>query len=254
MDNHIFRSALNGFNRQDVTVYIEKTQKEASEHAQALEAQLEELRKSEAQLRAELESLTQERDTLCAQLSDMTESREHTAAELDAALEKNAELEQAVQVARSEQDSLNALLQGMRDEVAAARGEKESVAQLELEARKRADALMEEKRAQAEELLAQARSQAQALLTNASEQADHAISAAYERAEEIRAVMEAQVAQTSAEANELISSVETITAHVAAELRKMDVAVTQLPINFNHLKDGLKDILEQTGDRSPAQN
>ena len=29
MDNHIFRSALSGFNRQDVMAYIERTQKQA---------------------------------------------------------------------------------------------------------------------------------------------------------------------------------------------------------------------------------
>ena len=33
MDNHIFRSALSGFNRQDVMEYIERTQKQAEEAA-----------------------------------------------------------------------------------------------------------------------------------------------------------------------------------------------------------------------------
>ena len=33
MDNHIFRSALSGFNRQDVMAYIERTQKQAEEAA-----------------------------------------------------------------------------------------------------------------------------------------------------------------------------------------------------------------------------
>ena len=36
MDNHIFRSALSGFNRQDVMEYIEKTQKEGESAAAAL--------------------------------------------------------------------------------------------------------------------------------------------------------------------------------------------------------------------------
>ena len=40
MDNHIFRSAIGGFNRQDVTEYIERTQKQAEEAAAALNKQL----------------------------------------------------------------------------------------------------------------------------------------------------------------------------------------------------------------------
>ena len=60
MDNHIFRSAFNGFNRQDVAAYIEKSQKEAAERAAELETQLEALRKSEEALRAELEKCEQE--------------------------------------------------------------------------------------------------------------------------------------------------------------------------------------------------
>ena len=43
MDNHIFRSALSGFNRQDVMAYIERTQKQAEEAAAGLEARLAEL-------------------------------------------------------------------------------------------------------------------------------------------------------------------------------------------------------------------
>ena len=43
MDNHIFRSALGGFNRQDVMEYIEKVQRLADERAASLEQQLEEI-------------------------------------------------------------------------------------------------------------------------------------------------------------------------------------------------------------------
>lgn len=40
MDNHIFRGAALGFNRQDVMEYIEKTQKEGESAAAALTEQL----------------------------------------------------------------------------------------------------------------------------------------------------------------------------------------------------------------------
>ena len=36
MDNHIFRGAALGFNRQDVMEYIERTQKQAEENAARL--------------------------------------------------------------------------------------------------------------------------------------------------------------------------------------------------------------------------
>ena len=229
MDNHIFRSSLNGFNRQDVTAYIEKSQREATERMAELESQKELLRKSEEDCRCELEACTQERDALREQL--LAVEREH---------EKN-------------KIEMTARLQKMQDEVAAAHLEKESVAQLELEARKRAEELLEETRAQAEELLAQARSQAQALLTTTNEQAEGMIEAARQRAEEIRSDMEKQTRRTGDEVNELVSSVETIVTHVTAELRKMDVAVAQLPINFNHLKDGMKHVIELASDRSVVE-
>ena len=229
MDNHIFRSALNGFNRQDVTAYIEKSQKEAAERLAELEAQLELLRKKEQEVSLALETCTQERDALREQIADL--EKEHDKKQME----------------------MTAQLQEMQSEVTAARKEKESVAQLELEARKRAEELLEETRAQTEEMLAQARAQAQALLTTANEQAESTIDEACQRAEEIRSGMEKQVRSTGAEVEELVSSVEMIVSHVTAELRKMDVAVAQLPINFNHLKDGMKDVLELANDRTVVE-
>ena len=44
MDNHIFRSAALGFNRQDVMEYIEKVQREAEARINGLTAQLDEAR------------------------------------------------------------------------------------------------------------------------------------------------------------------------------------------------------------------
>ena len=47
MDNHIFRSAIGGFHRQDVMEYIERTQKQSEENTAWLESQVEQLQKSE---------------------------------------------------------------------------------------------------------------------------------------------------------------------------------------------------------------
>ena len=73
MDNHIFRSALGGFNRQDVTEYIERTGKEAAEAARQLEEQIKTLQDSEAEAREALDARTQEKEELERQLQDMTE-------------------------------------------------------------------------------------------------------------------------------------------------------------------------------------
>ena len=226
MDNYIFRSALNGFNRQDVTAYIEKAQKESADRIAELETQLEELRKSEDALRSALEERAQECDDLREQMNVMVRDHEQSKSELEAQL-----LE-------------------MRGEVATAHSEKENVAQLELEARKRAEELLDETCVQTEELLEQARSQAQALVTAANEQAEDIISKADQRAKEIRADMESHAHDVEAQVNEIASSVETIVSHMSAELRKMDVAVSQLPINFNHLKDGMREVLKLTAEQS----
>ena len=72
MDNHIFRSAIGGFNRQDVMEYIERVQKRAEEDAAELEAQAGELRHANDELALQLEERTRERDGLEQQLEDMT--------------------------------------------------------------------------------------------------------------------------------------------------------------------------------------
>ncbi len=222
MDNCIFRSALNGFNRQDVTAYIERTQKDASERVAELEEQIDAMRKSEDGVRRMLDDCQFESDELRRQLAEQTTHHERVKAEMEAQLQE------------------------MRKEIATAHKEKETVAQLELDARKRAEALLAERSAQAEEILAQARGQAQALLTAANERAEQIINEASQRAEAIRAEVENHVKRTNTSVEELASSIETVVTHVSAELRKMDVAVAQLPINFNHLRDGLKEALEQS--------
>ena len=72
MDNHIFRSAIGGFHRQDVMEYIERTQKQSEENTAWLESQVEQLQKSEEEARSALQACQQERDQLAAELKEMT--------------------------------------------------------------------------------------------------------------------------------------------------------------------------------------
>lgn len=229
MDNHIFRNALNGFNRQDVTAYIEKTQKESAERIAQMEQEIEDLRREKAEVEKALESSVQEREALAERF------------------------EEQLRAARAECDGLLLRVSDMEGKVEVARCEKESVAQLELEARKRAEAIVETAERLAEELTAQAREQAQARIAESDEQAQRTLDNAHARAEEIRSDMEEQVTKTVREYNDLFMSFETAASHIAGELHKMDVMVSQLPINFNHLKDGLETVRAMTVDQTVTE-
>ena len=249
MDNHIFRGALNGFNRQDVIAYIEKTQKESAERIQKLEQEIEELRAQNADASKALENYRQELDTLTERIEEQRElledaqiSVEDITAEKLRCEETIRERDEQLKTALSERDDLARRVSDMEGQVEAARMEKERVAQLELEARQRAEKALEEARCQAEEILAQARAEA-----------EKTVNEALTAAESIRKRMENQVEHTAKEYNDMFTSFETVAAHVASELRKMDVIAAQLPINFDHLKDGLAEVLSQAQDRSVTE-
>ena len=58
--------------------------------------------------------------------------------------------------------------------------------------------------------------------------------------------------ETAAEYDQLFQSFTAITGHISSELRKLDVTAAQLPISFNHLKEGLQQLQEQARER-PAE-
>lgn len=260
MDNYIFRTALNGFNRQDVIAYIEKAQKEAAERAAQLEQEIEELRREKMDLLNTLESCEQERDVLNKQLAEQKKSLDETQTTCKAVFDEKealvcrlSECEEELEAVKADRNAVTERVKRMEDQIEIARYEKESVTQLELEARKRAEIIVNDANHQAEELLAQARSKAQALITSANEQAQNTLDEACGCAEEVYAEVEERVQSTAKKYTDLFASFETVTTHVSNELRKMDVALAQLPINFNHLKDGLENILEQTRERSGGE-
>lgn len=285
MDNHIFRTALSGFNRQDVMEYIEKAQKEAGETITGLEEQVAQLRQSETQLRQSLETCTGERDELEQRLADMTQRYDEAKSCWDAETEAGAALrsdvaqrDQAVRELTVENQNLLRRVEELEAQANAARWEKEKIAQLELEARGRAAealeaaqeqagaintqaeeqaaAVVREAQAQADAVLSGAQTQADAAIGEAEERAQAMLSEAAERAEAILSEAQTQaqmlrqqtaehVSETAGQCGELISSFDSIAGHVAGELRRMDVTVSQLPISFNHLRDSLQELLEQ---------
>lgn len=252
MDNQFFRGSLGGFNRQDVMAYIEKTQKEAAENAERLEQQVSELRESEASVRRELESCSQEREDLSRQLTDMTLRYNHAKNNWEAQTAAKesfrsdvAQRDGAIRDLTGENQELFRRVQELEEQVAAFRQEKEKVAQLELEARGRCETLLAEAGEQARVTTAQAEAQASATVQEAEAKAAAILSDAQARAQALKKETAEEIEGAVGQYDALFTSFNTITSHVAGELRKLDVTVAQLPINFNHLQDSLHTLLER---------
>ena len=241
MDNHIFRSAIGGFNRQDVMDYIEKTQKEAAENAAALEKQLDQVRRELAELGNELDGLAAQRDTLTEQLEEVTGRCETARANWESHAAMNETLrgdvsqrDTAIRELTGENQELFRRVQALEEELNGLRQEKEKVAQLELEAHKRGEEVIADAHARSELILSDARREADTI----REQADAA-------AAQLRRETAEQLQSAVDQYHGLVSSFGSIADHVAGELRKMGVTAAQLPICFDHAKSGLDAVMEK---------
>ena len=267
MDNHIFRSALGGFNRQDVTEYIERTRKEAEEAAARLEEQVKTLQASEAEAREALESCTQEKEDLDQKLKDMTLQYTHAKNNWDAQSEAKesfradvARQKGTIEDLTAENEKLSQRVQELERQAESLRREKERLTQLELDAQRRSEetearaseearSVVDAARRQAEEITARAQTQADDITAKADAHAEAIVAEAKAQAEVLLRETEEQVEGTVNQFAALFSSFETITGHLNNELRKMDVTVSQLPISFNHLRDSLQALLERAKKR-----
>ena len=248
MDNHIFRSALGGFNRQDVTEYIERTRKEAEEAAAQLEAQVKSLQDSEAEARQSLDSCTQEKEDLEKQLEEMTLQYTQTKNDCDAVTEAKETLEaegcrkdDMIRTLTGEKEKLSRRVQ----ELDAHRRSEETEARAGEEAR----GVIAAAHREAEETVGKANAQAEEIVTKANARAEAIVAEAQAQAEVLLRETEEQVEGTVNQFGTLFTSFETITGHLTNELRKMDVTVSQLPISFNHLRDSLQALLERAKKR-----
>ena len=154
MENNTFKGSLfGGFNRQDVMNYIEKASKESAALLQekdaqinALEQQVQELSAQQAQLHSELQNIMQRYDQTCQAL---TEAQKACVSAQDS-LQKAEE-----QAARDadEQKRLTTTLEGLQQEVDEYHKLKNNIAEVEVEAKHRADTIVAEAKANAESLL-----------------------------------------------------------------------------------------------------
>ncbi len=296
MTNTVFRTAIGGFNRQDVTEYIEKTQRQAAESAAALEKQAADLRGALEAAQAELEEA---RAALADREKALEEQNQHLEAlttqcttvrhNWDAQTMANAALREdvgrrdaALKELGGEKEGLARRVEALEAQLEAVRRDKERVAQLELDAHRRADEIISQANTQADDTVAQAEAraadtiaqadayaantaaqaekQARITVTQAEAQAAATVSEANARAkaleerarahsEDLLQQAEERITATAGQYSELHRSFETITGHITSELRKLDVAAGQLPISFNHLKEGLDELAERAKER-----
>lgn len=249
MDNHIFRSAIGGFNRQDVMEYIERVQKQAEDASAALEAQTQQLRRAHDETLLQLEERTRERDGLEQQLEEMTLRCNHARNNWDAQSQAKesfrrdvAQRDEAIRGMTEENQRLLRQVEALESQMDGLRREKEQLTQLELDARQRAENVLAQANAQAEAALAQAQAQAESIIAQAQAQAEATASRANARADALLRETETRIGETVQQYEELYRSLQSITGHIAGEARKLGTAAAQLPAGFNRLRDGLADL------------
>ena len=244
MDNHIFRSAALGFNRQDVMEYIEKVQKESEARISELTAELDAALRDGGDARQSLEDCTQERDRLSQELAERKEQFETELADLQERYEMEMDARDAAEAESDQQkerlrelETENSLLaeqvEALERQMEDLRHEKERLTQLELNAHHRSDELLAQTQAQADQMIAKAKARGTEIETQAQARADALL-----------AETRKQISASVEKCGELLRSCESVAAHVSGELRKMDVAVAQLPVGMDHLRKGLAELAE----------
>ena len=202
-------AAFGGFHRQDVTDYIANMAKENSDRVAALEQERD-------QLRQELEARGDQAEAL--------EALQKRCQELEAEARDRAARLTELEAQAADREALSARVEELEGQAEEYSDLKQHIAGIELDAHRRADQLLEESRRKADAIVSQANADAAQVRKQAEEQL-LALTQRYE---------------------ELLRAFEVAAGHVKGELRKMDVAVAQLPLAFNHLSAGLRELKEKT--------
>lgn len=141
MDNRFRSAAFGGFNRQDVMDYLERAAKEHEQQMEELRAQLEQAQQEMAQLRSQLTQAQEQAQQTRAELERNTTDRQNAQEQSSLLAQTQEELVRLRgQVARLEPDAV------------AYSAIKERTAGIELEAHRRAQAIVDEAQAQVEQL------------------------------------------------------------------------------------------------------
>ena len=267
MDNHIFRSALGGFNRQDVMEYIEKVQRLADERAASLEQQLEEALRSGGEARQELEECARTRQELEQQLEELRVQCSHARNNWDAQSQAKeafrrdlADREETIQTLNAEQERLKAQLEELRVQLGDVRRQKEQIAQLELDARQRSDdtiakaearasIILADTQAKADADLAEARQKAQDIISAAEVQARETTAQAQARAENTLQAAEVRIGETAGAYEDICRSAQAAVGQIGRAIVQLSAASEKLPEEFGALGEALAALKEQAGKR-----
>ena len=109
MENNTFKGSLfGGFNREDVSDYINKTSAESTARIESLEGDIDKLCAQEQELRTQVSTLRGENDRLTQEHSDAAAERDTLRAALDTANDELTALRAEAEALRAENASLRA--------------------------------------------------------------------------------------------------------------------------------------------------
>lgn len=229
MENTFKSSVFGGFNRDDVIRYIEKTSLESKQQIEALEQESDGLCRENAELRDKLAEAERERDRLTETSASATGAQ--------------AALKKGLTAAQETITELRAQLEDTTQKAAFAQKEHERLraaqkAEHEREIKKLQEELAE-LRAQAEEY-GRVKAHIADIELSARERAD-ALDAA------TRAKLQAYIASCTSQCEQVLSTLGATCESVSSELKRADAAVAQLPEAFTTLEGQLDELkkLEQ---------
>lgn len=198
MENSTFKSSLfGGFKREDVIDYITKSANETQERIASLESDIDSFCRQEQQLRAQISTLTNERDALTAELEALREQYVQAQSALTSLSAERSALS-------ADADALHREIAQLRPQVEEYASVKAHIAEIELEARHRCDAL--------------------------------------ERS--VREKLNTLVDTCCQQCSDVLSTLSETCAHVSGEMHRIDDAVNSLPTSFESLRGSLTQLDE----------
>lgn len=263
MENNTFKGSIfGGFNRQDVMEYIEKSSRESSAMLEENAAQIQALEAEVQQLRRENEALLQERDALTAALHKTKESLAVANDALRAEQESAAQMRNLLELSQVESEQNATALAKAAEAAAALQSEvdeyhkhKKNIAEVELEAKHRADEVLAQAKMTGEGIRQKAKNDSAALLRDADERARKITEEATQSAAAIRQKAEQQAMLKRQQMNAMLSGCQkqyealmgeykSSALQAATSIQRAQEAMTQLPDVFEKFDTGLARLCE----------
>ena len=240
MENTFKSSVFGGFNRDDVIRYIEKTSLESKQQIEALEQESDGLCRENAELRDKLAAAERERDKFAESYSTASSAQDALKKGLTAAQETISELRAQIEEGAQKLASAKAdcdLQLKAKEEAAEQR-----IAELEAQHAERLSTAEQERKRLLSELDEYGRVKAHIadIELSARERADALDAATRER-------LQAMIAACRGHCEQVLSTLGATCESVSNELKRADAAVAQLPEAFTTLEGQLDELkkLEQ---------